>query len=34
MALILETGRLLDAEQNRESTTTNNDNEAIQLNAA
>jgi transposase-like protein len=34
MTLILEPGRLLDAEQNQESTTTNNDKEAIQLNAA
>jgi len=34
MALILDAGRLLDAEQNQESATTNNDKEAIQLNAA
>jgi putative transposase len=34
MALILEPGRLLDAEQNQESTTTNNKEETVQLNAA
>jgi transposase-like protein len=35
MALILDAGRLLDAEQNQESTTTNNNKEeAVQLNAA
>ena len=34
IALILDAGRLLDAEQNRESTTTDSKKEAIQLNAA
>ena len=34
MALILDAGRLLHAEQNQESTTTNNKEEAVQLNAA
>jgi putative transposase len=34
MALILDAGRLLDAAQNQHVTTTNNDKEAIQLNAA
>jgi transposase-like protein len=34
MALTLDPGRLLDAEQNQESTTTNNDKEAIHLNTA
>jgi len=34
MALILDAGRLLDAAQNQENTTTTNNEEAIQLNAA
>jgi hypothetical protein len=34
MALILESGRLLDADQNQKSTTENNNKEAAQLNAA